>query len=170
MRKSYPNPFMPVYILLFVFIFFVFVYWLVSINAYASVKQAKFNVDVLQRFIIAYKTLENIQIQSLNELPDFHIISPEHSLSVKDDDFKQGVKGGYIYDYEYFTGGHFVISASPIGLLNASIEIGITDRGKLKFNKNNVDVEADSYSEVESWTPVDRFNRYRTKDLPDYMR
>ena len=135
-----------------------------------QMRQAQFNVDVLQRYIQAYKIVEGKQIESLQDLPDFHLISPPESLSLKAADVRQGVFCGYIYDMQYLGQERYVISASPIGLLAPGIEFASTDQSVLRVNNKNADVDADSYDEVAKWQALPHEQGVRTKELPDYLK
>ena len=132
-------------------------------------RQARFTVDVLEQYLEAYQLVEHRSIESLSQLPDFDLVSPAESLSLKSQDLKQGIHGGYIYDFQYLGNGKFVISASPVGLLPIW-EFGITNSGNLRMNTRNVDAQADSYEEVEGWRLIPRKDKARSKDLPGYLQ
>ena len=140
------------------------------IYAANQARQARFTVDVLEQYLKAYKLVEHRSIESLRGLPDFYLISPYDSLSLRSADLKQGIKNGYIYDFQYLGDDKFVISASPVGALPFRQEFGITDDGVLRMNTQKVDVDADNYEEVEKWPVITRKERVRSKDLPDYLR
>jgi hypothetical protein len=141
-----------------------------AFKAANEARQARFNVNVLQRYIEAYKTVEGKQIKSLAELPDFHIISTYDSLSVKAQDLRRGMVSGYIYDMDYLGGGKYVISASPTNLINSRYEFGINERGVLKMNNKGADPTADSREEMESWQEIQPIEQVRTAQLPDYLK
>ncbi len=133
-------------------------------------RQARFTVDVLEEYVQSYKLVKNHWIENLHQLPDFTLVSPADSLSLTSKDLKQGIKDGYIYDYQYLGGNRFVISASPAGLAPFCPEFGITEKGALKINRTNTDPTADSYQEVDSWPMLPRKERVRSKDLPQYLK
>lgn len=140
------------------------------IRQYNQADQARFNVDILDQFIQSYRVIEGRQIESLSDVPDFHIISPYKSLSVRGSDIRGKMFGGYIYDMAYSGNGQYVISASPIGFLAPQVEFGVTEKGLLAVNTRNVDVQPDSREEVEHWKWLNREVGVRTKDLPAYLR
>ena len=132
-------------------------------------REARFAVDALEQYLQSYRRVEKKSIERLSELPDFYLIAPSASLSLRAKDIKQGIHSGYVYDLQYVDKDKFVISASPVGLFS-SYEFGITDKGILRMNNKNVDAEADSYTEVETWPIITREERIQTKDLPAYLR
>ncbi|MCK5581468.1 MAG: hypothetical protein KAJ18_09380 [Candidatus Omnitrophica bacterium] len=153
---------------------FMFVGFLFSVGIYIrgvnQLRQARFNVNVLQRYIQAYLVVENKQVESLQDLPDFHLVSPPESLSLKAEDVRDGFSGGYIYDFQYLGEGRYVLSASPVGVLTPQVEFGSTNHGVLRVNKDNVDVDPDSYEEVEGWVALVPEKGVRTKEFPEYLR
>ena len=134
-----------------------------------QIRQARFTVDVLEQYLQASRLVGNKPIEGLSELPEFHLISPSDSLSLKSRDLKQGIKNGYVYDLRYSGDGKFVISASPVGLWPI-YEFGITQEGILRMNSKGVDADADSYEEVEKWAIITRQEQVRSRDLPAYLR
>ena len=58
---------------------------------------------------------------------------------------------------------------SSVGWFSSGIEFGITDKGILYMNKQNIDVLPDSYEEVEGWKILPRIENVRTKKLPSYL-
>jgi hypothetical protein len=156
-------------VLWFIGIIFVISLSLVVVGANES-RQARFTVDVLEQYLQAYRLVKHQWIESLNQLPDFYLVSPGESLSLRSKDLKQGIKDGYSYDLQYVGNGKFVISASPAGLAPFCPEFGITDKGDLRINRNNTDLEADSYQEVEGWPILPRKEKVRSKVLPEYLK
>ena len=147
----------------------VVVFFAVTFYAGAQIKKARFAVDALQQYLQSYNLVEQKAIERLSDLPDFYLVSPSASLSLKSSDLKQGVNNGYVYDLQYLGKDKFVISASPAGTF-AFYEFGITDKGILRMNNKSVDVNADSYEEVEQWPTITREERIRSKDLPAYLK
>lgn len=135
-------------------------------------RQARFTVDILQRYIGALERITDVQVLSWDDVPDFDIISPDHSLRVRSADLKKNAfrDGGYVYDMRFEGDDLYVISASPIGMLSPRIEYGITDQGILKENARGVDPLPDSRGEVSSWKAIARIENARTRDLPEYLR
>ena len=142
-----------------------------SLIRYNRARQARFTVDILQRYISALERIADQRVLSLGDLPDFDIISAQDSLRLRSADLKQNpLRGGYVYDMQSEGDGLYVISASPVGLLSPRVEYGITEQGVLKENFRGVDPFPDSRAEVSAWPPIDRIENARTRDLPEYLR
>ncbi len=148
---------------------FFLLFTLFYLRAVHESRQARFNTDVLERFLRSFRMVEGKQVRFLAELPDFHIISSYDSLSVKGKDLRKQILAGYVYDLTTFPDGRYVISASPVSWVSSGVEFGITDQGELKFNNKTIDPEADSYEEVSGWTKIPRIERPRTAELPEYL-
>jgi len=134
-------------------------------------RQARFNIEVLGRFINAYHRAEGKWVERLKDMPDFHIISTADSLSLRSADLKRGpILDGYVYDMQTIEPGKYVISASPIGFLAPGIEYAITENGQVKYHKADVDSSADSYEEISSWPVDEHMERIRTAQLPPYLQ
>jgi hypothetical protein len=142
---------------------------LLAIRAANEARQTRFNLKVLQRYIKSYKNVEGKQIEDLSQIPDFHIISPDNSLSLSAKDIRKGISSGYVYDMQSLGNGRYVISASPLGFLNSNMEFGITEKGMLKMNNKGVDPISDTYQEVESWPQIPSNEHVRTATLPEYL-
>ena len=143
----------------------------VSVIQYNQARQARFTVDILERYISALERITDLRILSLGDLPDFDIISPEDSLRLRSADLKKNpLRGGYAYDMRVEGEDLYVISASPVGLMSPRIEYGITEQGILKENTRGVDPLPDSRGEVSAWKAIDRIENARTRVLPEYLR
>jgi hypothetical protein len=154
-----------------VLLLFLSVYGWIRLYGLNQARQARFTVEVLSRFIQAYKRSEGKMITRLADLPDFDIISAADSLSFSSADLKKSpVLSGYVYDMQFFSPDKYVISASPMGLFAPAVEYGVTENGQVKTNARDVDVQADSYEEVLGWGADSRVERIRTKELPLYLR
>ena len=151
-------------ILLSMFIIIFCVAWLL-VYPYNLAREARFNIDVLERYMHASQLIKHETIKNLKELPKFHIISPKDSLSLKSEDLRTGQYHGYRYNLQFISEDQFVLSASPIktGLFSPNIEFGIIDDGILRFNDQKVDSEPDTYPEVKGWKGIERVERVRTK-------
>ena len=143
----------------------VFVVLLIPMN---RARQAQFTVDALGRFIEAYQILMQREVMSIEDLPDFLLISRNEGFKLRSTDLKSGYFGGYIYDFESIGEGQFVISASPLGLFSPKKELGITHEGILRVNELNVDGQPDGFDEVGSWQPIERSLSIRTQWEPNY--
>lgn len=141
-----------------------------EIRGYNLAEQARFNVDVLEQFIQYDRMIEGRQIENLTDLPDFHLISPTKSLSVRASDIRRKIFGGYVYDMQSSGQGRYVISASPIGFLAPPVEFGVTEKGLLGMNTRDPDVYPDSREEVQHWPWVERETGVRSQALPAYLR
>ncbi len=152
--------------------FIIFVCLLIAIyylNVVGQTRQARYNIEVLERYIQAVKILENRFVESLAELPDYEIISPYDSLSLNLSRLRSGILEGYHYDLQYLGNGQFVISASPFGFFSSGMEFGITDEGILKVNNENIDFQVDDYKEVSQWKAITKMERIRSKNTPEYL-
>ena len=139
----------------------------VRVGGYNQVRQARFTVDVLQRYLIAYERVEDRRITRMEDLPDFHIVSSADSLSLRGADLRASpFRGGYIYDLRDMGDGKYVISASPVGLFTPRVEFGITEQGYLGINQQGTDPDPDGYDEVHSWNFLPSIERVRTASAP----
>jgi hypothetical protein len=127
-----------------------------------QLRLAQFRLDVLALLIRAHYLVQERQIESFQDLPDFHIVSYFDSLSFRKSDLREGIADGYIYDMNYLGQGKYVISASPVGVLAPKVELGITHQGYLMLNNKNIDSSADSFEEVTGWEPTIRYDRPMT--------
>lgn len=168
MIKNKPTPLLLKVLLILVTAVLIFMF--LVLRASNQARKARFNVDVLQRYIRALEIVEKKEIKNLSELPDFHIISTYDSLSITGEDLKKGIVDGYVYDMSPWGSGGYVISASPIGLLRPNLEFGITEDGILRMNDRNVDLMPDDYDEVTKWEKIPRSEQVRTAELPDYLK
>jgi hypothetical protein len=101
-------------------------------------------------------------------LPDFHVISAPHGLSLKSQNIKDGKEGGYRYSIQMITKKNFLISASPIkSILSPQVEYAITDEGILKRNAVSVDEEPDSITEIIAWESIAPIVSMKTKEPPE---
>lgn len=142
-----------------------------KVYRYQQVRQARFTVDVLQRFIQSYRLIEGKTVGSLAEVPDFELVSPADSLRLRGKDLRKSpVRNGYIYDLQDLGEGVYVISASPIGLLTPKLEFGITEDGLLKMNQAGTDALPDKHDEVQRWQAIKSVERVRSAAVPDYLR
>jgi hypothetical protein len=144
----------------------------VCVIRHNQARQARFTVDILQRYISALERITDLQVLSWDDLPDFDIISPDDSLRLRLADLKRNAfhAGGYVYDLQSEGDDLYVISASPVGLLSPRAEYGITDQGVLKENTRQVDPLPDSRGEVSAWKAIERIENARTRELPEYLR
>ena len=136
-----------------------FVIVLVPLN---QMRLAQFRLDVLASLIRSLYLTEERQIESFQDLPDFHIVSYFDGLSFRKSDLKGGIVDGFIYDMQYLGQGKYVISASPVGVFAPKVELGITHQGYLMLNNKNIDSSADSFEEVAGWEPTIRYDRPMT--------
>ncbi len=144
---------------------------IVHVFQFNQARKARFSVDVLQRYLTALELIAGQKVLSWSDLPDFDIISPEYSLQLKSADLKKSpIQNGYAFDMQWNGQDKYVISASPVGVLSPRIEYGITEKGILRENRNDVDPLPDTYHEVVLWTPIDRIEQIRTKNVPAYLR
>ena len=134
-----------------------------------QVKQARFNVDALDRFLRSYEQVTGKIIESISELPDFHLVSKSEGLELKSDDLKKGIYEGYVYDLHHAGTVDYVLSASPVGFMAPRMEFAVLRDGNLYANKKNIDETADSRDEVKGWEVLRRAMRVRTMKSPDYM-
>jgi len=155
-------------LLLFALLIVLVVTFLFSKAVY-QVKQARFNVDALDRFLRSYEQMSGKKIKSIADLPDFHLISESAGLQLKDDDLKKGIYEGYVYDLRGVGTKDYVLSASPVGFMAPDMEFAVLSDGSLYFNKKNSDETADSVEEVRGWDEIMRAMRIRTKETPDYL-
>lgn len=117
-----------------------------------NIVHARFNLHALGRYLHAYKIVEKQQISSFSDLPDFHLVSPSHSLELSSKDLRARVIKGYFYDFHSAGSDKFVVSASPLWPHKFSVEFGMLEDLNLRVNFYNVDAEPDSYGEVKRWS------------------
>ena len=149
-------------LLIFTVVFFFF------FKAVYQVRQARFNVDALDRFLRSYEQVAGERIENIADLPDFHLISKSEGLQLKDDDLKKGIYEGYVYDLSGVGTEDYVLSASPVRSRAPNMEFAALGDGNLYFNKKNPDVTAETAQEVRAWKVIRRV-RVRTKESPEYM-
>ena len=125
------------------------------IFGYVSLKnrilKARFTLYAFGYYLESYERIEGKRIQSLSKLPDFHLVSYPHSLSLKASDLRSRIIDGYLYDFQRTGQGGFAMSASPLKLHPLAVEFGITDDWNLRVNTEGVDTRSDSYDEIKSW-------------------
>lgn len=135
------------------------------LNFQNHILKTRFVLHAAGRYVQAYELLNNDhnQIRSLADLPDFHLVSYDDSLSLESKDLRSRVIDGYFYDFQRHRDGGFVISASPLGPgLWGAVEFAVTDDGNLRVNRQGVDSRPDGYEEVKHWTIVPEWFDLRT--------
>lgn len=137
---------------------------------YDLMRRAKFNIVVLADYLRAYLFLHPEPLNQLSDLPDFDIISPQHSLGLKAGEIRRGTFKGYAYHLQMNPDGTFYMTASPQGIFSPSVEYAATNSGALLMNTKGVDVEADSWEEIRSWQVIEHQESYRSRQLPEYLR
>lgn len=125
-------------------------------RAFSCAHQAKFNVDILERFIRLYRLEHKEFPPSLSDLRPIDVVSFGESLALNSKDLASGEWRGYRYAYQRLDKEKFVLSASPVGFLPAEIEFGITEQGFLRLNTLEVDPDHDSRVEMEEWKRLRR--------------
>ena len=138
----------------------------VGLRALYYASQARFNVDVLEKFIQMYREDQGEYPSSLENLVRINVVSYREGLSLDSQRLKKWQGGGYRYDYGLLEPNRFVLSASPSGAWPIGIEFGITEEGFLKFNINQVDSAADSYEDVKGWMAIVRTEQIVTRRVP----
>lgn len=128
-----------------------------SIRAFSCAHQARFNVDVLDRFIHLYYQQHQAYPVDLASLDPINVISYGEGLALKSTDLRTGKWRGYAYQYQLIEKDKYVLSASPVGLFPSKVEFGITEEGSIKMNSQSVDSNKDSYEEVKSWPTIPGF-------------
>jgi len=128
-------------------------FWL-EVMPYNQARQARFNIDVLGRYLISSRIMTDRIVKSLAEVPEFEIVSTRESLALKSAAIRDGKEGPYRYHLENLGEFEFVISASPSGLFAPREEFGMTEQGILKYNTVNVDPFPDSREEVNGWESI----------------
>ncbi len=133
-------------------------------------RQARFNVDALDRYIHAYEQLSGKTIKSFADLPEFHLVSQSEGLQLSDQDIKKGIYEGYVYDLRGGGTEDYVLSASPVGFMAPHMEFAALRDGSFYMNRENPDVDADTAEEVKGWSQIMRAVSVKTRDVPDYMK
>lgn len=142
----------------------------VGMYAGALANQARFNVDALARYVVAYQAVEGKTIESLGDLPDFEIISSAEGFLLRSREIRKVITGGYAYDLQSSGGGKFLISASPVGWFSSGYEFGIMEDGELRMNNKDADASVDLPDELQGWRKISRADSMRTRQLPAYLR
>jgi len=132
-------------------------------------KQARFNVDALDRYVRSYERMTGEKIVSIADLPDFHLISKFEGFQLKDEDLKKGIHEGYVYDLREMGTEDYVVSASPVGFMSPNLEFAALSDGNIYLNKKNLDVTADTAQEVRKWQVLMRAMVVRSQEAPDYL-
>ncbi len=135
-------------------IVFISLLCLFAISRYDKIKQVRFSVDALNRYIFSFQKISGVQVQSLTQLPEFVLCSQLDGYLLRSEDLLRRVHGGYFYDFQAFGDGLYVISASPVYPLSPKVEFGVTEDGIVRANTDQVDSVGDLHSEVSKWNPV----------------
>ncbi len=137
--------------------------WLMFLKTAYQARQARFNIDMMGRFVEMYYDEHKRYPSSLSQVPRINVVSYGEGLLLDSNSFKDGTWRGYHYDYHPIAFNQFVLSASPVGFSSPKIEFGITEQRILKFNTFEVDKDADSYEEVNRWQNSDRLDSAVTR-------
>jgi len=134
----------------------VFLFLLMYGRTRYSEDQARFNVDVLERFIQIYYEELGRYPNYLWELSPTQVASYKEGLELDLKNVLTGRWRGYRYDYVVIDGKQFVLSASPIGFLSGRQEFAVAEDGILRRNDYDIDAAADTHDEVTQWEAIDR--------------
>lgn len=147
---------MPVKFVVACFIFVVLGLAVIFIRSLSCAHQARFNVDVLERFIQLYNIEEGEYPEDLSKLRPIDVVSFGESLALNSKDLTDGEWRGYQYSYQRLAKDKFVLSASPVGFLPAQMEFGATEGGFVRANIESVDPAIDPVEEIKQWKPLRR--------------
>ena len=123
----------------------------IFIRSMSCAHQARFNVDVLERYIQLYHLEHSEYPAALPQIRPIDVVAFGESLALNSRDLEKREWRGYHYAYQRLDKDKFVLSASPVGFFPARIEFGTTEDGFLRFNTEDVDSAYDSAEEVQEW-------------------
>ena len=145
------------------FIVLITVFLLFYLSNLGFEKEAQYTIDGLQQYMHSLKIIEGRPIESLKDLPSISILSAGHNFLLKFDSLREETHKGYRYYFKNLENGKFILCASPVGKFLIGKEFAITEQGILKYNSRNVDVQQDSYEEIEKWNELSRVEAWETK-------